>query len=340
MSGVEKSASVPKVLTRMAMATLAGVGIFAGSVPTGATSSAANGGEIAFIGKGRLMLVGDDGGRVRPLAKAKDVTSFEWSPDGRRLVFVRNILVGYDRDYEIRRPAIFIANADGSGERRLSPRGTHDLNPTWSPDGRKIAFERAADLVDGLKDDIWVMNADGSGSLRLTRHPVLDREPTWSPDGRRIAWVRGWPDALHVMVMNADGSDQHRLLESTLQTTNPAWAPNGRLLAVTGFDTHALYSLRPDGSNLRRLVKGLDFDTLGVWAPDSRRLAYSHASVFVVETHGERPVPVRLHRGYSIDWSPDGRAIASDDQAGVFVMRDNGTRVKRLAVGRDPQWRP
>ena len=233
--------SVRGVLVKTSIATVVGAALFVGSVVAGATSVASSEREIAFIHDGKLSLVDAAGGPVRPLTKARDVSTFEWSPDGTRLVFVRAILVGYDREYEIRRPAIFVANADGSGERRLSPRGTHDKNPRWSPDGRKIVFERAADLVDGLRDDIWVMNADGLAARRLTHHPVLDRKPVWSPDGRKIAWVRGWPDALHVMVMNADGSRERRLLGSQLQTTNPAWSPDGRLLAVTGFDTEALY---------------------------------------------------------------------------------------------------
>lgn len=122
---------MPGVQMKVAIAALVAAGLVV-SAAAGASSLTSRDGEIAFIRNGKLSLVHPNGGRVRSLAQASDVTEFEWSPDGTRLVFVRNILVGYDRDYDVRRPAIFVANADGSGERRLSPRGTHDLHPTCS----------------------------------------------------------------------------------------------------------------------------------------------------------------------------------------------------------------
>ena len=332
-----------------AIAALAAIG---GSLCAGSSSPAAitsaSGRQIAFISSltsGRLALVNTHGVPVRSLTKARDVSAFDWSPDGAKLVFVRQILVGYDRDEEVTRPTIFVVNADGSSPRRLSPQGVWDEDPEWSPDGQKIVFTRTSDLVDGLANDIWVMRADGSGARRLTRHRVLDREATWSPDGRKIAWVRSWPDALHVMVMNADGTDQHRLLTSKLQATNPAWAPDGRLLAVTGFDTKEVYTVAPDGSDLKRVVKRAEFDTTVDWAPDGKRIAFSHnGSVYVATTSGRLRAPRRVHSGYSVDWSPDGTHLAFDDLVrdgvGVLVIRDGGHGARRLASGHAPAWRP
>ena len=79
-----------------------------------------------------------------------------WSPDGRRLLFVSR------RD---RNPEVYVVNADGSGQHRLTHAPGTDSDPTWSPDGRKIAFisHRDRELA------IYVMNADGSQQRNLTR---------------------------------------------------------------------------------------------------------------------------------------------------------------------------
>ena len=84
-----------------------------------------------------------------------------FSPDGRRIAFVSN----RDQDNQI-----YVMNADGSGQRRLTRRPGNDFAPAWSPDGRRIAFHRVG-------DGIWVMNADGSGLTRLT----AGADPSWRP---------------------------------------------------------------------------------------------------------------------------------------------------------------
>ena len=91
-------------------------------------------------------------------------------------------------------------NADGSGERTLTRGLGIDSGPTWSPDGRKIAFNRSGRRPLDLA--IYVMNADGSGQRRLARNAG---SPAWSPDGRKIAYTS---DGIYVM--NADGTGQQR----------------------------------------------------------------------------------------------------------------------------------
>ena len=73
-------------------------------------------------------------------------------------------------------------NADGSGQRRLTRNGWLHFSVAWSPDGRKMLFERP-DLPRTDAEELWMMNADGSAQRRLTRNPARDGNPSWSPDG-------------------------------------------------------------------------------------------------------------------------------------------------------------
>ena len=125
-----------------------------------------------------------------------------WSPDGRKVAFVRlNASIG---------TPIYVVKASGGGLRNLTPKpaGTHAA-PAWSPDGRKIAFTSERDG----NSEVYVMNANGSGQRNLTRDPGYDADPTWSPDGRKIAFVSNRDGSYQVYDMNADGSGQRGLTQ-------------------------------------------------------------------------------------------------------------------------------
>src|ERR671928_598833 len=77
---------------------------------------------------------------------------------------------------------IYTMRADGSDTRRLTNNAAFDAGPTFSPDGKRIAF---VSHRDG-NYEIYLMNADGTGPRNLTRHPAKDNYATWSPDGKRL----------------------------------------------------------------------------------------------------------------------------------------------------------
>jgi Tol biopolymer transport system component len=73
---------------------------------------------------------------------------------------------------------IYVMNADGSGQTNLTNHPALDMDPSWSPDGTRIAFSSTRDDGNG---EIYVMNADGSGQTRLTNNPAPDWYPSWGP---------------------------------------------------------------------------------------------------------------------------------------------------------------
>src|SRR5439155_1546837 len=93
-----------------------------------------------------------------------------WSPDGNRIAFAR--FVGNAGD-------VWVMNADGSNQVRLTTSAADDEEPAWSPDGSKILFKSTRD--GGAQ--IYVMNADGSGQHVLVTSGDYDAEPSWSAVG-------------------------------------------------------------------------------------------------------------------------------------------------------------
>ena len=126
-----------------------------------------------------------------------------WSPDGRKIATVG----GFRRGSPFVTTEIYVMNADGSGQRRLTRSAGGNGDPAWSPDGRRIAFRSTRDG----NGEIYVMNADGSAQRRLTRNPANDGWFSWSPDGRKVVFVSDRDGSYEVYVMNANRSGQRRL---------------------------------------------------------------------------------------------------------------------------------
>jgi Tol biopolymer transport system component len=260
-----------------------------------------------------IYVMNADGSGLRRLTRSPQHDGDPaWSPDGRRLAFVR---------VQGGRSDIYVVDADGRGLRSLAhaimfrpspgaPSSGFAANPTWSPDGERIAFMSNRDGTD----DIFVVNADGSGLRNLTRSQgdrtrmwhgrqherIFWSSPhqQWSPDGRKIVFrsERDRPSELEraacrprcrrdeIYVINADGSGRRRLTHNWRSDGAPMWSPDGRKIVFvrSGWESAGVqgdvYVVNADGSGERNLTRSvtrpLATDTAPAWSPDGRKILF------------------------------------------------------------------
>jgi Tol biopolymer transport system component len=239
------------------------------------------------------------------------------SPDGNRVVFAR-------RDREASRyHDIFVVNTDGTGLTNLTEDpALAEFGPTWSPDGRKIAFAaRPIDQWDGSAG-VYVMDADGTDRQKLTDTEMdpssgLDRL-AWSPDGTSLAYSGG----NQVYVMEADGSGERRIADGR----GASWSPDAKKLAFTCRSSLglAICTVNPDGSGQQTIatdrfeddpdVEWVD-DSEPSWSPDGTRMAFHrsihHSEWTISNIYSMKPdgseLKLAAHKSandYSPDWGP------------------------------------
>jgi TolB protein len=192
-----------------------------------------------------------------------------YSPDGTQIAFRGDLdLVEPSGDEEL-----YVMNADGSDQRRLTLLPRRSGGVSWSPEGEKIAFVAPAGHLGAA--DIFVMNADGSGLRNVTNTVTTSFDFAWSPDGRRIAYLEGNPSQAGgpLSVVNSDGTGKHRRMHTVIVDLGlPSWSTDGRTIAFTGGSV--LYTVHADGTGLRKLTHGPGLNVGPRWSPDGRRILF------------------------------------------------------------------
>jgi Tol biopolymer transport system component len=288
-------------------------------VPAARGAFPVSNGKIAFMstqdGNPEIYTVNPDGTALTRLthSDAGDIAP-AWSPDGTRIAFGCGIGPETAGGFRTVGPSdICVMDADGRGLVRLTNDPVSDGEPTWSPDGSRIAFRRVA--------DIYAMQPDGTDITRLTTDAGAS-EPAWSPDGTKIAFTSrrdlGADGTANpeIYVMDADGTGAVDLTKDlATEDGHPAWSPDGARIAYDSYPSAggavAVWLMDPDGSDKVRLPPAPGNDSEPAWSPDGAKIAFTRvgdnlSDIFVRNADGSGAVAVTNLPGFdrSPDWQP------------------------------------
>ncbi len=203
-----------------------------------------DGTRIAFSsdreGDFEIYVMDADGGNPQKLTDNPSTDKHpSWSPDSKRIAF-SSYRDGHFIGEDGITSEIYLMDADGGNQQRLTENRQNDDSPAWSPDGTRIVFssDRKGDFVNY---EIYLMDADGGNLQQLTENRDRDVSPSWSPDGKRIVFSSYRDNQGDIYVMDADGGNQQKLTNHPRNDGNPAWfvpafavAPAGKKFTIWG----------------------------------------------------------------------------------------------------------
>jgi Tol biopolymer transport system component len=278
-------------------------------------------------------------------------SNVNWSPDGRRMVFHRELEEPWppaiatssrDPQFSLIRTGIFpsyspdgrrlavntgragnfhnailVMNTDGANRRVVfDDPDQNAVAPVWSPSGDRIAFGLGRyNNGRGVRPGGVAVTA-GDGSRLRTLTPGGDVNygfPSWSPDAKRLVLRAEERNSKGLMILDIESGALTTLTSGPWIDNFPAWSPQGDLIVFTSDrdGDWELYTIRPDGRGLTRLTRSPGNDAHAAWSSDGQWIAFASA------------------RGGFKDEMPVGEG-GGQGAGDIFVMRFDGTDVRRL----------
>src|ERR1700674_1037979 len=293
-----------------------------------------------------------------------------WPGSNGRIVF-------YKFDPSIGASHIYSMNSRGQDQRDLTAVGStslFDIQPSVSPDGKRIAFARAEPVLDpnnpnAMTGQLWTMNIDGTHQTNISNNGALASEsgPSFTEDGSRILFVRqptgsfpgdqtigGHPETAggSIWIRKANGKGTAHQLTAGPNDSNPVMSPDGDLIAFSRPVTEApklsvrhLFVMKTDGNGLPKdLGRGSKPD----WSPDSKRLVYGQGGrgpIMVLKVSDPTKTQQLADLGNEAPvFSPDGKQIAFMDctnpNAGcqIALMSASGDKPHDITVDPNSQY--
>ena len=259
-----------------------------------------------------------------------------------KLAFVsdrnRERLVGTVEDRDVKE--VYIADYDGANPRRITVGRHLNVAPTWSPDGRAIAY---TSWRTGFMD-IFVSRIFEGTMLNPTKGTANSQNSLaiFSPDGTRFAFTSNRDGNSEIYVANVDGGGIRRITNHPAIDTTPTWSPTGTQIAFTSErgGQPSIYIVGTDGLNARRVT--FEISDRATWSPAPRNeIAYTARTgpgydikVLNLATNETRQLTFGEGTNESPAWAPNGRHLAFSSTRGgrahIYSIDYDGQNIRQL----------
>ncbi len=186
---------------------------------------------------------------------------------------VAYITVKKNKDHTVH--SLQVADADGYNAQILLESPEPLLSPSWSPDGKKIAYVS----FEGKNSAIYVQEILSGQRQRVSAFEGINSSPDWSPDGSRLAMTLSKDGNTEIYVMNLNDKSLQRLTRHGGIDTEPSWSPNGQKLAFTSDRSGGpqIYEINVAGGKPKRISFEGKYNARPEYSPDGKSITLVHA---------------------------------------------------------------
>jgi Tol biopolymer transport system component len=277
-----------------------------------------------------ITITATDSGGVSSTASfsliVRDVQSIRSVPNG------KIAYQGIDHDDPDRKDRIYTIDPTGGTPSNVTNNATTDGQPSYSPDGKKIAYSG----YDGQDSEIYTINVDGGQKVQLTHNTTHDEWPSYSPDGSKIAYEGRDPAGLdrEILTIDVAGGTPSNVTNNATTDGQPSYSPDGKKIAYSGYDGQdsEIYTIDATGGTPFKVTNNTTTDDwVPDYSPDGKKIAYGSSSVssggiirfdsriYTINATGGTACPVTDNTAHASrpSYSPDGSKIAYARSGGI-----------------------
>lgn len=247
---------------------------------------------------------------------------------------------------------IYVMDWDGNNPLPLTKNGSINLNPDFSPDGRKIIFTS----YKRGNPNLFRRSLSNTTEIPVSSRKGLNMTGNWSPDGSKIAIALSKDGDAEIYTLDKDGGNPKRLTINSALDLYPAWSPDGKQIAFVSdrLGKPQIFVMNADGGDVRRLTTSGGYNVNPRWSPKGDKIAYSRMTnggfnIFTIAPDGSSDTQLTADgNNENPSWSADGRFICFSSKrgsgSGIYVMRADGTGQIKVSNGKgalfQPAWSP
>ncbi len=250
------------------------------------------------------------------------------------------------------RLTLTVADADGHNPQTIIESSEPLMSPTWSPDGRRLAYVS----FENRRPGIWIQEIFTGRRTQVTSFTGINGAPAWSPDGRLLAMTLSKEGSPDIFVFDLERSTLRALTRHFAIDTEPAWSPDGKQIIFTSDRGGGpqIYQIPSSGGEPKRLTFEGPYNARASYSPDGRLLTYVTrvGRNFRIAVQDLRNNQVRVLTDGRLDespsFSPNGKMIIYatrvDGKGELAAVSTDGRVRQRLALQRgdvrEPVWSP